>query len=376
MNSSQHHVDQIQQLTPGVWDALNVDNALHISDETALSSTESNRFRLYRRKDLSNIPEPTYCVRGILPMTGFACVYGAPGTGKSFLVLALAYAIAGGTDFFGRETTSAPVVYIPLENRASLKIRVEAIEQHNGYKISDNFHYMGQDLNLLDSRIVEELGKVLPKGSVIIIDTLNRATPGAEENASKDMGSIIAAANVLQKATGGLVIFVHHPGKDDSKGPRGHSSLLGALDASILVERSGNGNSWTLKKSKDGEGEQKFAFRLKVEILGKDSKSNPITSCAVEELELSNTNFSDSLGDTQMQALETIRTALKSPAVFKILEGHKPCLRVEDSVSLVKSALGTKCRTPSRARDLIENLIRKGRLQAQNEGDTRLIWLT
>jgi hypothetical protein len=110
MNSSQHHVDQIQQLTPGVWDALNVDNALHISDETALSSTESNRFRLYRRKDLSNIPEPTYCVRGILPMTGFACVYGAPGTGKSFLVLALAYAIAGGTDFFGRETTSAPVV--------------------------------------------------------------------------------------------------------------------------------------------------------------------------------------------------------------------------------------------------------------------------
>jgi hypothetical protein len=143
-----------------------------------------------------------------------------------------------------------------------------------------------------------------------------------------------------------------------------------------LVERSGNVNSWTLKKAKDGEGELKFAFRLKEESLGEDAKGYPISSCSVEELELSNTTFSDSLGDTQMQALETIRTALKSPAVFKILEGHKPCLRVEDSVSLVKSALGTKCRSPSRARDLIENLIRKGRLQAQNEGDTRLIWLT
>ena len=376
MTSSQHHIDPIQQLTPGVLDALNVDNALHLSDETARSSTESNRFRLYRRKDLSNLPEPKYCVRGILPMTGFACVYGAPGTGKSFLVLALAYAIAGGQDFFGRETTSAPVVYIPLENRASLKIRVEAIEQHNGYKIADNFHYMRQDLNLLDSRTVEGLAEVLPKGSVTIIDTLNRATPGAEENASKDMGSVIAAANVLQKASDGLVILVHHSGKDDSKGPRGHSSLLGALDASILVERSGNVNSWTLKKAKDGEGELKFAFRLKEESLGEDSKGYPISSCSVEELELSNTTFSDSLGDTQMQALETIKTALKSPAVFKILEGHKPCLRVEDSVSLVKSALGTKCRSPSRARDLIESLIKKGRLQAQNEGDTRLIWLT
>jgi hypothetical protein len=143
-----------------------------------------------------------------------------------------------------------------------------------------------------------------------------------------------------------------------------------------LVERSGNVNSWTLKKAKDGEGELKFAFRLQEESLGKDVKGYPISSCSVEELELSNTNFSDSLGDSQRLALEALRAALKSSEVVKVFEGNKPCLRFEDSVALVKSALGPKCLSPSRARKLIEDLIRKNRLKTQNEGDSRLIWLT
>ena len=54
------------------------------------------------------------------------------------------------------------------------------------------------------------------------------------------MGQIIAAAKELQTFVGGLVVLVHHTGKDASKGLRGHSSLQAALDAAIEVRRDGD----------------------------------------------------------------------------------------------------------------------------------------
>ena len=36
--------------------------------------------------------------------------------------------------------------------------------------------------------------------------------------------------------TGAAVLLVHHSGKDEAKGMRGHSALLGALDAELAIE--------------------------------------------------------------------------------------------------------------------------------------------
>ncbi len=72
----------------------------------------------------------------------------------------------------------------------------------------------------------------------MFIDTLNRSAPDADENSSKDMGLIIDGMKKIQSQCEGLVICVHHTGKDVSKGLRGHSSLLAALDSAIQVERT------------------------------------------------------------------------------------------------------------------------------------------
>ena len=53
---------------------------------------------------------------------------------------------------------------------------------------------------------------------VLVIDTLNRAAPGADENDSAAMGEIIAATKAIQAELGGLVLLVHHCGKDQTKG--------------------------------------------------------------------------------------------------------------------------------------------------------------
>ena len=68
-----------------------------------------------------------------------------------------------------------------------------------------------------------------------MIDTLNRALIG-DENKSDDMAKFIRAADMIRAAFGCVVSIVHHCGVQGSR-PRGHTSLTGADDAQIAVER-------------------------------------------------------------------------------------------------------------------------------------------
>jgi len=56
------------------------------------------------------------------------------------------------------------------------------------------------------------------RSGLLVVDTLSRATPGANENASTDMGEIGEASKDLQRRTGVVVLLVHHTGKDGTKG--------------------------------------------------------------------------------------------------------------------------------------------------------------
>ena len=95
------------------------------------------------------------------------------------------------------------------------------------------------------------------------------------------MGRIIEAAADLQRRIGGLVLLIHHAGKDSTKGMRGHSSLHAALDAAIEVRRDGDAREWRIAKSKDGADAESIAFRLEVVTLGIEPDGTPLTSCAV-----------------------------------------------------------------------------------------------
>jgi hypothetical protein len=119
-------------------------------------------------------------------------------------------------------------------------------------------------------------------GGLLIIDTLNRASGGADENSSKDMGEIIDAAKGLQAQLGGTVLLIHHSGKDATKGLRGHSSLHAALDAAVEVRRDGDRREWVIAKSKDDGDSAAYPFRLEVVEIGTDEHGDPLTSCAVE----------------------------------------------------------------------------------------------
>jgi len=239
------------------------------------------KYKLLNSADIHSLPQVKYRVKEIFPEQGFGAFVGPSGSGKSFLAFDMGVAVAQGKDWFGCKVTQAPVVYITLEGESGLKKRVEAWEKANSQSIPPEMYMVMQPFKLTDSCDITDMAASVPKGSTIIIDTLNRAAPTIDENSSKDMGLVLENTRLLQEATGGLIIVVHHTGKDTSKGARGHSSLFAALDGMIEVTRNTNGRSWSIAKSKDGADDVTTAFKLVVHELGNDSDGDPRTSCTV-----------------------------------------------------------------------------------------------
>jgi len=246
------------------------------------------RFRLLTAEELAECPPIRWRVRGVLPAEGLAAIAGAPGSGKSFLTLDLLGAVAEGREWFAHRADSCPVTYCALEGEAGIAQRLQAFRCMHG-SAPARMRFMAQPFALLEQGDVAELADAIRAaggaGGIVAIDTLNRATVGADENDSRDMGRVIEGAKLLQLALGGLVLLVHHTGKDASRGLRGHSSLMAALDAVIEVSRDGDRREWRTTKAKDAGDGQAHAFRLDVVELGADEHGEALTSCVVEPLE-------------------------------------------------------------------------------------------
>lgn len=265
----------------------------------AAKEPTANKYRVLSVTDLLSRQRPTWLVRGILPSSGLAVMYGPPASGKSFLALDLAAAIAQGVPWAGQRVKRGAVVYLALEG--TMRPRVEAYLKANELSAIGDLHVVDQGgFDLLDANgkdVVELVAAVRAAdvGSValLLVDTLNRAMPGGNENASEDMGRAIRGAGRIASALGCLVMFLHHAGKDDSRGMRGHSSLLGAADAELKVSRGLDGETRYVRatKVKDGEDGLRFSFRLKGVDLGPAHDHDPDaepgerdTSCVVDGL--------------------------------------------------------------------------------------------
>ncbi len=248
-------------------------------------------------------------VKLVFVAEGVGSIVGPSKSGKSFLAIAMGCAIAEGKIWFVFKTKSAPVLYVSLEGNAGFQQRAKAWTTYHGRPMPDNFAAILQPFLLTSEQDIQDLAAVCPQGSVVIIDTLSRATPGMDENSGKDMGVIIAAASRLQQLIGGLVILVHHTGKDVEKGSRGHSSLPAALDGSLVVSREGDCRTFTLDKVKDGEDGAKFGFRLEVVKIGVDADGDEITSCVVIPDESGSVSRSERLTPNQKFAFTTFMKA-------------------------------------------------------------------
>jgi len=267
----------------GLWAKVKADpDAMtEVIERQVTALGKKQRFTLLAAEALEGRPLQQQRIKGVLPVEGIAAIYGPSGSGKSFLGVALAAAIAEGSPIFGHATKPAAVLYVGLEGEDVYRGRVIAWQRVNGRAMADGVRFLLQPFRLTDPQDVADLAAVCPPGCVVFIDTLNRAAPGMDENSSKDMGAVIEGAKTLQRLIGGLVVLIAHTGKDSTKGLRGHSSLFAALDAAILVGRDGDVRSWKVDKAKDGKDGDEHRFRLTIVEIGMDEDGEAITSCVV-----------------------------------------------------------------------------------------------
>ena len=95
------------------------------------------RYKLLGADDVRNLPALAWRVRGVLPAVGLAGLYGPSASGKSFLALDMAAAIAEGRRWFDCRVEAAPVVYAALEGEGGFRLRVAAWEAHTGRALPD-----------------------------------------------------------------------------------------------------------------------------------------------------------------------------------------------------------------------------------------------
>jgi AAA domain len=218
------------------------------------SRGEQLRARLLTAAEVIKRPPPAALIDGLVFKSTLALLYGQPKSFKSFLALDVALSIAGGRDWGGRATAQGPVVYVAAEGLAGLGKRIQAWEQAYGHKrtvTGEAFYVLPEKVRLLEPGDVGALVELvcLVKPLLVILDTLNRCLVGGDENDSEDMGRALDAVDQVRQA-GTTVLVVHHADKA-GRHYRGHSSLEGAVDTVLKLERTGKAIILTSEAQKD-----------------------------------------------------------------------------------------------------------------------------
>ncbi len=227
---------------------------------------------------LSQVSNPDWLITDVFERNRLITVFGEPKSGKSFISIAMACAVAKGSDFYGHDAKKAPVVYLAGEGVSGIRRRLAAYHQseyggsldgvplflsNRGSRINEPEEYqkLEDEINLLK----QDLGQI----GLIIFDTFQRNFSG-DENSAQEVNKFVKAADQLIHDFDCTVLLVHHTGRGNKGRARGSSVLDASIDGEFLVERKGtkpdddNSMLVTMKqtKNKDGMGmaEKKFEF--------------------------------------------------------------------------------------------------------------------
>jgi hypothetical protein len=298
-----------------------------------------SKFSAVRWADL-DLPgaEHEWLVKNVITRKERTMMVGASQSGKSFLAIDLALSIARGATWFGNRVLRGGVVYQAGEGGRGIKKRLRAYRAEHGISPADDLPFVllpaTVDLFSGDDACEALIAESLHWAStfdcpleLVVIDTLSTATPGADENSSKDIGPVLARCERIAQKTNAAVMLVHHMNSGGQK-PRGHTSILANLDSVLKVEKMEEIDNdrraireIEIAKEKDGESGRKWRFVLPAVEIGRDAEGEPITSCVVRR-----PNVDGAPGETARPADAGLRLAPQTEvflrAVYRALAEH------------------------------------------------------
>lgn len=196
----------------------------------------------------------SYLLEGIIPEASIGAIVGETGVGKSFLTIGMAACIASGKSHHGRQTNPVNVLYVAGEGHSGYKSRIEAWQDANGCRLSEELYLTRGAVDISNTIELEPISQFCQEHDVglVVFDTLHRCFSG-DENSAKDIGNALQNLGKSFTEKGIAILLVHHTGHSASNRGRGSSSLRAAFDWELLIEKTETGLTVTPAKIKEGE---------------------------------------------------------------------------------------------------------------------------
>lgn len=211
--------------------------------------------------------EIDWIVDKIIPQDSITVLYGAGGIGKTWLILDIARCIGSGSYWLdNHKCRQRPVVYVDFENSLPvLNERLKKLGNGNGV-----YFWRGSNKENPAPKLDSDnwtLYRELPKGSVIIFDTL-RSCQSRGENSSDAMSVIMGKLKVLRDM-GFTIILLHHTRKNGG-GIKGSSAIVDLSDQVLsldIVSRNDRGLSLTLPNDEEDNKIYRFGTAEKTRYI-------------------------------------------------------------------------------------------------------------
>lgn len=280
-------------------------------------------------EDLSEDYEPPdELIEGLLIAGDASMIYGDSNSGKTFLAIDIACAVARGVNWCGRRTERGMVIYLAAESPASVRRRLQAYQLHNACYVPD-FAIVQSPIDLFDgeadtNKLIDTIRQLEEskgcKALLIVGDTMARLSAGANENAGQDMGPIVRRIDRIRTECKAHFMMIHHSGKAAAAGARGWSGVRAAVDTEIEVIDAPAGRCAEIMKQRDlsTKGER-IGFRLDPVTLGRTKWGEPATSCVV------------AAADAPVRAARAMGEC--DGAVLEFLVAHKVGIKKRDVVA-------------------------------------------
>lgn len=242
--------------------------------EQSTPATHRNAVRVLSLNELLTLEDPEYLIERWLPENSLAILYAERESFKSFLLLSWAFHIATGREWFGHQVKAGAVVYIAAEGGRGMAKRARA--QLEAMRLDPSevpFLTVPHAVDITDLAMVQEairgaeeaLADLTPDPIVlVIVDTYSRATPGRSSKDDLDWSLALRGAELIQRLTGGTVVFADHANKSGEGGATGTHQKEASADAVFFIKREAESDFATLKtrKQKDFEHAPDLEFRM------------------------------------------------------------------------------------------------------------------
>lgn len=228
---------------------------------------------MFKLSEAPSIPPREYLIEGLIYKGEISLLYGPSGSGKSAIIEDMFTRAAAGLAVGSLQAVELDVYWFATENPhehlrrvANMDAQLTKISKTHGqhYLTFEQLTLVGDGARNRMASLADLLRQQYEgRPQVVVVDTLNQAMAGLDENGSAGMSEVIANLKFLLSLCPDIhIMIVHHSGKKKENGPRGHSSLFAAMDSCFFLSALKNNIQLEVTKNRGGKKGRKLKFRL------------------------------------------------------------------------------------------------------------------